>query len=284
MEARLKLVSFRAKRRASNTGEMFERHVQYIYQTLVRAQGKNISVSRRATVQDIRGNSYNIDVYYQFEVAGIPHRVAIECKDTARPVERDDAIAFVGKIQDLPSTIGVFISNGGFQSAAKKYLEDHGVVHYGGDDLPRSNQLLAAMISAIALPSESALGQPFWTLVQVDKSGPTGVWCCMPDAERDPTGALARDGKCLLAFPLFYSKPHAVRFQKAMWGSDDSVAVRGVEQPMLQFLILIANSEGRRFSVMHPYFEDGRDKFACSMYSPRELADEYSAEDLSGRL
>jgi hypothetical protein len=51
-------------------------------------------------------------------------RSAIECKATRRPVERDDAISFAGKIHDLSSTIGIFISQSGFQPAAKKYLED----------------------------------------------------------------------------------------------------------------------------------------------------------------
>ena len=120
----------------SNRGDLFESYVQFIYQTLLSAQGKNISVSRGATVYDNRGNRYNIDVFYEFDVVGVHHRVAIECKDTRRPVERDDAIAFVGKINDFPSTVGILISRSGFQPAAEKYLHDHGVLHYSGDDLP----------------------------------------------------------------------------------------------------------------------------------------------------
>jgi hypothetical protein len=74
-----------------NPGDLFESYVQFIYQTLLSAQGKNISVSRGATVYDNRGNQYNMDVFYEFDVADVHHRVAIECKDTRRSVERDDA-------------------------------------------------------------------------------------------------------------------------------------------------------------------------------------------------
>src|SRR5215470_19039433 len=119
-----------------NRGDLFESYIQFIYQTLLSAQGKNISVSRRATVYDSHGNSYNIDVFYEFDVVGVHHRVAIECKDTSRPVERDDAIAFAGKIHDLPSTIGIFIARSGFQPSAKKYLQEHGILHYGGSGVP----------------------------------------------------------------------------------------------------------------------------------------------------
>ena len=103
----------------SNRGDLFESYIQFIYQTLLGAQGKNISVSRGATVYDNRGNRYNIDVFYEFDVAGVHHRVAIECKDTRRPVERDDAIAFVGKISDFPSTIGVLSQGKDFSQRRK---------------------------------------------------------------------------------------------------------------------------------------------------------------------
>jgi hypothetical protein len=277
-------VKFWGKAQEKNNGDMFESYVQFVYQTLVSAHGKSVSVSRRAMVQDTRGNSYNIDVYYEFDVAGVPHRVAIECKDTARPVSRDDAIAFAGKVRDLPSTIGIFISNGGFQPAAEKYLEDHGILHYGGGDLPHMGQLVAAMISPVLLPSESAVGQPFWTLMEVQDGGASGVWCCMPDPEKDPTGRKTQHGKAVPVFPLLYSRPHAERFRLAMYGDADDVAVRGVEQSMLRFLILESDYEGRRFSVMQPYRDEGRDKFACTLYTAREFAEEYSTYDLSGQF
>ncbi|MGH3830925.1 MAG: restriction endonuclease [Pseudonocardiaceae bacterium] len=199
-----------------NRGDLFESYVQFVYQALLGAQGRNISVSRRATIYDNRGNSYNIDVFYGFDVAGVHHRVAIECKDTRRPIERDDAIAFAGKIRDMSSTIGIFISNGGFQPAAKKYLQDHGILHYDGGDLPHFGSVLASMISPIALPNESACGQPFWTLMEFKKGGTTGNWCLIPDPENQSNNT----------FPLFYSKSHAKLFHQLSYNDSSTVCVR----------------------------------------------------------
>ncbi|WP_216209780.1 restriction endonuclease [Amycolatopsis aidingensis] len=252
-------------------GDIFEDYVQFVYQTLLGAQGKNISVSRRATVYDNRGNPYNIDVFYEFDVAGVHHRVAIECKDTRRPVERDDVIAFVGKIRDMPSTIGIFISNGGFQAAAKKYLEDHGLLYYDGGELPHFGSVLASMISPIALPADSAVGQPFWTLMEFEKGGTTGTWCLVPHPGNKSYGV----------FPLFYSKPHAKLFHKVAYDASPSVCVRGIEQPALRFLMLCADQEGKSFAILQPFEEDGRQKFTFEEWDARALASEYSIDDLT---
>ncbi|MBI0375494.1 restriction endonuclease [Streptomyces albiflaviniger] len=194
-----------------NTGESFEGYIQFVYQTLLGVQGRNISASRRATVFDNHGNSYNVDILYEFDVAGLHRRVAIECKETRRPVERDDAIAFAGKIKDLPSTIGIFISKSGFQPAARKYLQDHGIVHYHGRDLLHLGSVIAARISPIVSPTESAVGQPFWTLMRQEEEEATGVWCLIPDPSNPGHAAASgsREGSNSGALPLFYSRPHA---------------------------------------------------------------------------
>lgn len=265
-----------------NSGETFESYVQFIYQTLLDAQGKNISVSRRATVFDNRGNSYNIDVFYEFDAAGVHHRVAIECKDTRRPVERDDAIAFAGKIRDLPSTIGIFISKSGFQSAAKKYLQDHGIVHYSGGDLPHLGSVISSMISPIA----TAVGQPFWTLMQHKEGQTTGVWCLIsePDDWNQGNAPSRRRGNSGV-FPLFFSRPHAELFHKLYYDESSSVCVRGIEQPALRFLLLMANNEGRLFAICQPFADgDGGQKLICQAWTAKELAREYSMTDISSKF
>ncbi|MEW1830368.1 restriction endonuclease [Streptomyces sp. NPDC088196] len=260
-----------------NTGESFESYVQFVYQTLLGAQGRNISVSRRATVFDNHGNSYNIDIFYEFDVAGLHHRVAIECKDTRRPVERDDAIAFAGKIRDLPSTIGIFISKSGFQPAARKYLQDHGIVHYTGGDLPHLGSVIAAKISPIVSPTESAVGQPFWTLMTQEGGEATGNWYLIPDPD-SPEDA-AGSGKGTGAFPLFYSRPHAEWFRMVRFQGSADVCVRGVEQPMLRFLTLIAHDEGRNFMICRPFLDEhGKPQVECHSWTAKDLAHEYWAD------
>ncbi|MFD8992218.1 restriction endonuclease [Streptomyces goshikiensis] len=242
------------------------------------AQGRNISVSRRETVFDNHGNSYNIDIFYEFDVAGLHHRVAIECKDTRRPVERDDAIAFAGKIRDLPSTIGIFISKSGFQPAARKYLQDHGIAHYAGGDLPYLGNVITAMISPIVCPSESAVRQPFWTLMRQENGETTGEWCLIPDPTDSRNASGTETHNAPSALPLFYSRPHAERFRTLRYQDSADVCVRGVEQSMLRFLTLMAHDERRTFAFVD---ESGAPKVIYHGWTARDLAHEYWANEVA---
>lgn len=271
-----------------NPGDMFESYVQSIYQDLLDSQGRNISVSRGATVHDNHGNSYNIDVFYEFDAAGVHHRVAIECKDTRRPVERDEAIAFTGKIHDLPSTIGVFISRSGFQPAAEKYLQDHGVLYYSGSTMPDFRSVLAARISQFALPGESAIGQPFWTLMQLLGGTTTGVWCGIPGIEYDRpsrSGHATHEEYSQIVIPLFYSRPHAEIFHRLAYDGSLEICVRGVEQAALRFLLLNAHDGAFRLAIVMPFMtDDAKTKFTCEERTAEELAEEYCTYDLAAHF
>jgi hypothetical protein len=271
-----------------NPGDIFESYVQSIYQDLLDAQGRNISVSRGATVFDSHGNSYNIDVFYEFDAAGIHHRVAIECKDTRRPVERDEAIAFTGKIHDLPSTIGVFISRSGFQPAAEKYLQGHGVSYYTGRNMPDFRSVLAARISQFSLPDESVIGQPFWTLMQLRGGVTTGVWQGIPSIEYDrPNGSgnPAGSGHSQIIIPLFYSRPHAELFHRLAYNISPEICVRGVEQAALRFLLLNAHDGAFRLAIVMPFMNgDVNTKFTCEEQTAEELAKDYCTYDLSAHF
>ncbi|PVZ77835.1 hypothetical protein C9426_35385 [Serratia sp. S1B] len=64
-----------------------ESHVQDVYQQLLDIQGSKTIVARNVQISGREGSSYQIDVYYEFEMAGINHRVAVECKNRPRPLE-----------------------------------------------------------------------------------------------------------------------------------------------------------------------------------------------------
>lgn len=46
-----------------------------------------IVVGQDVQITDKYGRSHQVDVYYQFVMAGITHKVAIECKDYGRPID-----------------------------------------------------------------------------------------------------------------------------------------------------------------------------------------------------
>jgi hypothetical protein len=224
-------------------------------------------------VTDTRGNLYNIDVYYEFMQAGVLHRVAIECKDTQRPVERDDVIAFHGKLQALPSTIGVFVSSSGFQPAAEKYLQDHGIFRMSGDDLPQIRHLLADRILSVALPDTSAVGQPFWTFMEVTAEGEnTGSYY----AEPSPRGP---DHPRLIL--LFFSKKHAESWQ-ASRKLFPKYACRGLPQHVFRTTLLFGHAMGAEFGCIYN-LPDENGHWPVRLYSAKELADEYYQGDLSSQ-
>ena len=128
------------------------------------------------------------------------------------------------------------------------------------------------MISPIALPNESAVGQPFWTLMEFEKGSVTGTtWCLV----RHP------GNQAVTAFPLFYSKQHAKLFHQFEYNGSPSVCVRGIEQPALRFLILCAHRESRSFAILQPFSEDNRQKFTFEEFAARILAREYLIDDLA---
>lgn len=254
-----------------NTGSEFESYVQYVYHTLLNLRDEGVRVSRRMDVKDTRGNLYNIDVYYEFVQAGVTHRVAIECKDTQRAVERDDVIAFHGKLQALPSTVGVFASTSEFQPAARKYLEDNGILYVTGDELPRINHLLADRILSIALPDESAVGEPFWTFMEVGTSGEnTGSYY----AEPSPLGPEHPQ-----VVMLFFSRKHA-EFWRESRNVGPKFAVRGLPQHVFRTTLLFGYAMGAQFACLYNLPLENQ-QWPVRLYSAQELAEEYFRGDLA---
>ncbi|MGO4651152.1 restriction endonuclease [Arthrobacter sp. 2RAF22] len=258
--------------KSAGPGDFLESYVSYVYDSLLSRHARNITVTKQAQVPDNFGNLYNIDVFFEYEIAGNKHRVAIECKDHKRPVGRDDVIAFCGKVRDMPSTIGLFISASGFQSGALKYLDDHGVRHMTLDELPHFGQAVANRFLAPMLPDESASGQPFWTVMEAKNGKVTGSWLLLPWtpelANQFPDG----EGKTV---PLFWSRPEAERYQ-ALWFKDgEASCVRGLEQPTLKVMIGLAKLNGLSFVVLRGIELHGRQQFICESWEPAALEDEF---------
>lgn len=108
-------------------GNLFESYIQHIYSILLNMDGENIVVCPKAKIKGAWG-VHEFDLYYQFEKAGITHRVAIECKNIERPVEKGHIQEFDAKLKCLKNVIGVFISDSGFQEGAityARYSYDH---------------------------------------------------------------------------------------------------------------------------------------------------------------
>jgi hypothetical protein len=110
-------------------GTEYEKFVQAIYQTLHDEDGfQNIKVEHNKTdLVGKSGCSHQIDVYWEFEVAGNIYRTAIECKAYASNVSIGKIRDFYGVLTDIPNLNGIFVTLEGFQAGAKKYAEHYGI-------------------------------------------------------------------------------------------------------------------------------------------------------------
>ncbi|GIN74783.1 hypothetical protein J14TS2_52580 [Bacillus sp. J14TS2] len=101
-------------------GDRLESLIQYVYQVLSDHSDKEIEVKNKEEIVGKSGVSHNIDVYYQFDLNGITHKVIFECKNWDNKVPKEKVLAFKGILEDIPNSVGVMVSAKGFQSGAKQ--------------------------------------------------------------------------------------------------------------------------------------------------------------------
>lgn len=106
----------------------FELFTQRVYQKLVNNDViKPTIVQHNVKLKGKSGCEHQIDVYWEYEIAGNMHRVAIECKNYNSPVPIGKVRDFWGVINDLENVRGIMVSNKGFQEGSKKYAQYYGI-------------------------------------------------------------------------------------------------------------------------------------------------------------
>lgn len=210
-----------------SSGIELEKHVQQVYSFLLNMKDEGIVVGQDVQIVDKFGRSHQVDVYYQFEKAGITHKVAIECKDHGRPVDNGYVATFFGKLANAGNIQKVMVSRLGYQKLAYAIAEDNDVMLLTVDDLPRFNDLLAERLKAVALPDESTVGEPFWTIMEKRNGRVTGSFFAYPHPTTNRPEML-----------LFYSKVHAERAFKEAQLSANQWCVRGMPQYVFRAFLL----------------------------------------------
>lgn len=111
-----------------NPNTEFELFTRHIYQKLVNNDVlKPTLVQHNVKLKGKSGCEHQIDVYWEYEIAGNKHRVAIECKNYNSQVEVSNVRDFKGVLDDLNNVNGIMVSAQGYQSGAKKYAEEYGI-------------------------------------------------------------------------------------------------------------------------------------------------------------
>lgn len=204
-------------------------HVRQVYQTLLDLKGEKVLVARDVTIRGRTGIDHQIDVYYEFELTGLRHQVAIECKNMKRPLDKDRVSSFYAKVNDCPGVRGCIVAAKGYQSGAQKFAEDNGITALLLADLPSIGKLLGMRLEVAAIPPEETIGQPFWTLFELDTGAPAGH---------------KQDGETYGV--LFFSKKQAQTYFKVS-SYDTDWEVRGMSQENLRTYILTVDAMAGRF-------------------------------------
>lgn len=210
-----------------NDGSKLEEHVRRVYSFLLNMKDEGIVVGHDVQIVDNCGRSHQVDVYYQFEKAGVTHKVAIECKDHGRPIDNGLVAKFYGKLINAGNIQKVMVSRLGYQRLAKDIAKDNDVLLLTIDDLPRMNQLLAKKIETVALPDETTVGEPFWTIMELSNGANSGTFFAHPHPTSHKLNML-----------LFFSKYHAKRAFKEAHLDPKRWGVRGMPQYVFRSFLL----------------------------------------------
>jgi Restriction endonuclease len=132
--------SGRMQNAGAQTWRSYELVVQGIFQLLVdQTSVHNVRVEHDVTLQG-KSATHQIDVYWTFEMAGVPYETIVEVKDWSKPVEQERLFCFKSVLDDLPgSPKGIFVTRSGYQSGAEEYAAAHGIILYKLDESRPNN-------------------------------------------------------------------------------------------------------------------------------------------------
>lgn len=106
----------------------YEKNAQEIYQELAKTKGINtVEVEHDAKLIGKSGQNRQIDVYWEYEIAGIKHKFIIECKNYNRKISIDELNAFRSLLLDLSNVDGIMLAKDCFESELKRTADSHGI-------------------------------------------------------------------------------------------------------------------------------------------------------------
>ncbi len=109
-----------------NTSIEYEKLTQEIYQDLLAKDGLTTEVKHNVKIQG-KATSHQIDVFWEYKIAGVKHRVAIECKNYSKRITKGIISSFQGILTDIGNVNGIIVTQAGFQRGAKSFAEFYGI-------------------------------------------------------------------------------------------------------------------------------------------------------------
>ncbi|SFP11469.1 restriction endonuclease [Pseudomonas borbori] len=106
----------------------YEKLAKEVYDEILQAEGfDTIEVKHNTNIEGKSGQKHQIDVFWEFSIAGMTHRVAVECKNYTSPVSVGKIRDFSAALDDIGNIQGIFITKTGYQAGAKKFANYKGI-------------------------------------------------------------------------------------------------------------------------------------------------------------
>jgi len=223
-------------------GKLLEEYVQFVYSNLLKLMNDTDTVvSTNVSIKGLLA-VHEFDVYYEFYHLNTRHRVAIECKDWAAPVDIGKVRDFAAKLDDVNNIVGVMVAKSGYQKGAKEFAQGKGILLLENKDLPSIEEIVAGVIKKGFLPDKNVIGDPFWTLMEIKDGKITGTYYSFSNNKRQ-------------SIALFFSKRIAEHLLKRMDAND--FEVRGVSRYQLKSIIGLMEVKGIDASICHiPFWSE----------------------------
>lgn len=103
------------------------------------------------------GQKHQIGVYWEYEIAGVTHKVAIECKNYSKPIAIGKVRDFYGVLADLNNVAGIMVTKAGFQEGAIKFAKEHGISLKELRNPTREECIIGELVSTFSINSRHTL-------------------------------------------------------------------------------------------------------------------------------
>jgi hypothetical protein len=246
----------------------FDDEVRHVYRVLLSLKDEGVLVTQNTRIRGRSQAFHHFDIYYEFERAGVRHKVAIECSELKSPVDKGRIGEFGFKLADIGNTIGLVVSRSGYQLGADTLANQYGIDLLSPDDLPSVGTHLAKRLATAALPDENGTGEPFWTIMEVRDGMATGSYYATEHPETHQRH-----------IPLLYCKTHAERIMREGRLDPGTWGVSGLPRSSLRaFIVMLEVFETRGGGAMilflPPAAREGAD-FIAMPISRQQLIDQY---------
>lgn len=80
---------------------------------------ENISVEHNVTITGKSGATHQIDVYWEFKLAGVTYRTCVECKNYKAAIKKSQVAAFAEILRDIGNANGIIATTTSYQKGAR---------------------------------------------------------------------------------------------------------------------------------------------------------------------